>query len=243
MSILAIYPQMASSDPPDQQLALSQLVHDLKNQLTIMLACADDVARVVPQGTADTQVALLQRCAERASAIAEEFLIAAHPRSESRRTVDLNLAVRSAQSTLARVTGSNIELELRLSPETIPVAAELIELERILLNLALNARDAMPDGGLLTIETERIPEVGPGHGSVPSAAKARLTVRDTGGGMTAEVKGRMFEPLFTTKPRGTGLGLNSVAFTVRQLQGMISVESRLNNGTIVQIVLPLASGR
>lgn len=207
-----------------------------------MLACADDVARVVPLGVADNQIALLQRCAERASAIAEEFLIAAHPRFEGRRTVDLNLAVRSAHATLARVTGAGIHFELRLSHEPVPVAAELIELERILLNLALNARDAMPDGGALTVETERIAPIAQGSTSA-SVGKARLTVRDTGRGMPAEVKGRMFEPLFTTKPRGTGLGLNSVAFTVRQLQGMISVESSVDIGTTVTIVLPLAHPR
>jgi signal transduction histidine kinase len=233
---------MATDQPPDRTLALSQLVHDLKNQLTVMLACADDVARVVPPGVADNQIGLLQRCAERASAIAEEFLIAAHPRFEGRRTVDLNLAVRSAQATLARVTDASIHLELRLSHEPLPVAAELIELERILLNLALNARDAMPDGGVLTVETERIAPVPQGAASL-SAGKARLTVRDTGRGMPAEVKGRMFEPLFTTKPRGTGLGLNSVAFTVRQLQGMISVESSVDIGTTVTIVLPLSRNR
>jgi signal transduction histidine kinase len=233
---------MAAVQPPDRNLALSQLVHDLKNQLTVMLACADDVARAVPPGVADNQIGLLQRCAERASAIAEEFLIAAHPRFEGRRTVDLNLAVRSAQATLARVTDASIHLELRLSHEPLPVAAELIELERILLNLALNARDAMPDGGVLTVETERIAPVPQGAASL-SAGKARLTVRDTGRGMPAEVKGRMFEPLFTTKPRGTGLGLNSVAFTVRQLQGMISVESSVNIGTTVTIVLPLSRNR
>jgi signal transduction histidine kinase len=233
---------MAADQPPDRNLALSQLVHDLKNQLTVMLACADDVARVVPPGVADNQIGLLQRCAERASAIAEEFLIAAHPRFEGRRTVDLNLAVRSAHATLARVTDESIHLELRLSHEPVPVAAELIELERILLNLALNARDAMPDGGVLTVETERIASMSPGAASL-SAGKARLTVRDTGRGMPAEVKGRMFEPLFTTKPRGTGLGLNSVAFTVRQLQGMISVESSVDIGTTVTIVLPLSQNR
>ena len=233
---------MAADQPPDRNLALSQLVHDLKNQLTVMLACADDVARAVPRGVADNQIGLLQRCAERASAIAEEFLIAAHPRFEGRRTVDVNLAVQSAQTTLARITGPNIQLELRLSPEPVPVAAELIELERILLNLALNARDAMPDGGTLTVETERLAPTA--HGSGASAAgKARLMVRDTGRGMPAEVKGRMFEPLFTTKPRGTGLGLNSVAFTVRQLQGMISVESSVDIGTTVTIVLPLSLNR
>ena len=231
---------MAADTPPDRTLALSQLVHDLKNQLTIMLACADDVARVVPAGVADTQIALLQRCAERASAIAEEFLIAAHPRFDSRRTVDLNLAVRSAHSTLSRLTGPTIQLELRLSSEPVPVAAELIELERIMLNLALNAREAMPDGGVLTVETERIAPV-PHNTAGCAIGKARLTVRDTGRGMPAEVKGRMFEPLFTTKPRGTGLGLNSVAFTVRQLQGMISVESSVDIGTTVTIVLPLSS--
>ena len=118
-----------------------------------------------------------------------------------------------------------------------PISADIVQIERILVNLVLNAADAMPDGGALVIETALIP-VAPGPGGA-KASQVQLTVTDSGAGMTPEVKGRIFEPLFTTKPRGTGLGLTSVAYTVRQLEGTIAVDSGPNRGTTVTVTLPL----
>lgn len=225
-------------------LAFSQLVHDLKNQLMIVLACTDAVARTVPKGAADVELDALVKGSQRAIALTEEFLVGAVIGAHDARCeclpIDLNAAIRTTIPTLRRIAGEHTEVRFRESPHSLPIAADMIQVERILNNLALNARDSMPEGGSLTIETTFIPAVPRGPGAA-KPAHVRLMVTDTGRGMTAEVKGRMFEPLFTTKARGTGLGLNSVAYTVRDLQGTIAVESTVNRGTSVIVTLPLVT--
>ena len=201
-------------------LAVAQLVHDLRNQLTLMVGYVDNVAEVVVTGEADHEIAELRECAERALRLTRELLVADRPPSATRRPLNLNQLVASAAELFAPMMGDRIVLRLRLSPITIPVLAERIEIERILLNLALNACDAIVGDGVLTITTgvvgnqsdARIESTLPGR-------YARLTVSDTGCGMLPDVKPRIFEPFFTTKEMGTGLGLSSVAFTVRELGG------------------------
>ena len=226
----------------DPILAFSQLVHDLKNQLSIVIAASDALARLLPQGVGVIEVEALVKSAERAATLTEEILVGAMIGAggglEPRPPVDLSAATRMMMSTLRRILGDRVEVRLRESYEPAAVFADMIQLERILINLALNARDAMPEGGRLTIEIATIPAALRGAGSAPT--KVRLMVTDTGCGMTPEVKGRMFEPLFTTKLRGTGLGLTSVATTVRQLEGTIAVDSVVGRGTTVMITLPLA---
>lgn len=220
-------------------LAVAQFVHDLRNQLTVIIACSERIFHLVPRSHADQEIAELRHCAERASLLSRELLMAARPRSAARRRVDLNQVVAAAVERLPRFMGDRIRLRVRLSAEPVTVVAEPLELERILLNLALNARDAMAVGGDLTIETEMIVQVPPGgNKDAPPAPCARLTVSDTGCGMTPDVQARMFEPFYTTKEAGTGLGLSSVAFTVRQLQGMVSVESEPGRRTSVTVHLP-----
>ena len=228
--------------PSDPIIAFSQLVHDLKNQLTILIACTDAVVRAVPRDVARPQLEALVKSAERATALTEEFLVGAmigHARVDSRPAVDVNTVLRSTLPTLLRLAGDAIAVDLRLSPEPVPVSADTLEIERIVLNLVLNARDAMPAGGAIAIQTTFVPPL-PGGPAGPKPPQVRLTVTDTGRGMTPEVKGRMFEPLFTTKLRGTGLGLNSVACTVRELAGTIAVESGVDRGTTVTVTLPIA---
>ena len=169
-------------------------------------------------------------------------MIGTHDRVEPRPAIDLNSSVRTMMRTMRQICGEQIALCLRETPNPAPVAADMIQVERILINLILNARDAMPDGGTLTIETTFIPPVPRAPGG-PKAARVRLTVSDTGRGMSPDIKGRMFEPLFTTKTRGTGLGLHSVAYTVRELEGTIAVESVVDRGTTVFVTLPLVNGR
>ena len=176
-----------SSDPI---LAFSQVVHDLKNQLTIVMACTDALALLVPRGVADTELEALIKSAERASALSDEFLvgamIGAHDRLEPRPAIDLNASLRTMMRTVRQICGEQIELCLRESPNPVPVAADMIQVERILINLVLNARDAMPEGGGLTIETTYIPAVPRAPGG-PKAARVRLMVTDTGRGMTPEI--------------------------------------------------------
>ena len=119
--------------------------------------------------------------------------------------------------------------------------AEPGDLERVLLNLMLNAFDAMPQGGVLSIKSVLAHVHSPIEG-LRSGPYARLTITDTGCGMTSEAKARIFDAFFTTKKNGTGLGLYSAASTIAQLHGRISVESEPGHGTSVSIMLPLATG-
>jgi len=140
----------------------------------------------------------------------------------------LNQVIAGAREPLSRLLGETVELSLRLSSDRLAVAAEPDDIEGILLNLALNAREAMPTGGRLTIAT------------TPLGSRVRFTVTDTGVGMDPEVSARIFDPFFTSKATGAGIGLNSVALAVRHLNGTISVETRLGGGTAIHIVFPLA---
>jgi signal transduction histidine kinase len=222
--------------------AIAQFVHDLKNQLTILLSHAENVGLVVVTGEADEEIAELRRAAERSLALTQNLLLAAQRRSTARRAIDLNEIVRATVETLAPLTADRISVRLQLPPVPVRIAAEPFELERILLNLALNACDAMADEGVLTIETAVVHGRLSGEGEGPRRGPyARLTVTDTGPGMSPEIKNRIFDPFFTTKEKGTGLGLSSVAHTVRQLQGTIFVESQRGQGTSVIVILPLTT--
>jgi two-component system, cell cycle sensor histidine kinase and response regulator CckA len=225
-------------------LAVAQLVHDLRNQLTVMMGCAENLTYLVPPGQADLEIAELQDSADRALRLTRELLMAARPRPAARLAVDLNHVVAPIAETLSHAVGDRIRLRVQLSAEPVPVVAELVELERILMNLALNARDAMAGEGVLTIETAVVdPSSNEASEVSLPPSRAHLIVSDTGHGMTPEIRARMFEPFFTTKDYGTGLGLSSVAFTVRQLGGTVLVESKPGRGTSVSVLLPLAAHR
>ena len=222
-------------------LSVAQFVHDLRNQLMVVMACTDSLVSLLPLGCGDLEVAALRQCVHRSSALTKDLLMAARPRLANRVTVDLNELIASAMVTVTRLVGSHIRLRLRLGANPVLVVAEPLEVERILLNLVLNACDAMPDvsvpgdEAMLTIETAVAMD---GPREAPDVPHGRLTVIDTGRGMTAAVRERMFEPFFTTRSDGTGLGLSSVAFTVRQLRGSVEVKSDLGKGTSISVYLP-----
>jgi two-component system, cell cycle sensor histidine kinase and response regulator CckA len=196
--------------------------------MTVILGCVDDLAALVPKGQADGEMAELQRRVEQASQLTHELLATARPRPAAPYSVDLNDVIGPVVETLSRKYGDRIRLRLHMSAEPVRVLAQPGDLERILLNLALNGIEAMSGTGMLTIQTAVI---GP---------HARLIVIDTGSGMSPEVKSHMFEPFFTTKPTGTGLGLSSVAFSVRRLHGVVSVDSEQGRGTTITVIFPLA---
>lgn len=228
--------------PVESIVPFSYLVHDLKNQLSILVFCADTVSRAVPSGLAAVEVDALLKAAGRASNLTDQLLVAsaigAQPYLPPPGPVDLNAVIRSNLATIRRIAGEHISVRLRVSRDAAMVIADIIQIERILLNLVLNACEAMPDGGSMLVETSVLPSR-PTDAGEPPHAGIRLTVTDMGRGMRPEVVERIFEPLFTTKPRGTGFGLNSVAHTVRALQGTIAVESGVDRGTMVSITLPL----
>ncbi|MEU4163591.1 ATP-binding protein [Actinoplanes sp. NPDC026670] len=206
------------------------VAHDFNNLLAIIVNYADMMAdEVTPAGARD--LARIRDAAGRAGALTSQLLLFAKREPTEVETVDLNRVVTDAQELLGRSIGGLIRLTCRPHPEPVPVRANRGRLDQILMNLVINARDAMPDGGDVTIETDRVDTFG------------KLTVRDTGTGMTAEVKERLFEPFFTTKPvdRGTGLGLSTVYGIVTDAGGQISVDSAPGAGTTFVIMLPLVA--
>src|SRR5205085_10802157 len=158
-------------------------------------------------------------------------LLAFSRRNVPERTrVDVNGIVREAASLLERLVRADVRVNLELTHPLPAVGADLAQLKQVVLNLALNARDAMPDGGTLTIETSLV------------ADAVVLRVRDTGVGMDPATRSRALEPFFTTKPegKGTGLGLSVVYGVVDALGGRLSIDSAVGLGTIVEIALPAA---
>jgi two-component system, cell cycle sensor histidine kinase and response regulator CckA len=219
-----------------------QLVLDLRNHLTVMTLYVNAIRDGMAHCPAD-RLSELRRSAELAVRLIDALLIEGRqPQALARTFADLNEAVRRTAATLSHDEDNAIGVRLDLWPEPLEILAEPRALERVLLNLLLNAYDAMSNGGVVTIKTA-IAHAGPAAiEEMRPGRYARMIVTDTGRGMTAEVKDRVFHGFFTTKPNGTGLGLRSVALTIRQLQGRISVESEPGRGTSVTVMLPLATG-
>jgi two-component system cell cycle sensor histidine kinase/response regulator CckA len=208
------------------------VAHDFNNLLAIIVNYADLMAdEVTPAGARD--LARIRDAADRAGALTSQLLLFAKREPTQVETVELNAVVTDAQELLSRSIGGRIRLTCRTHPDPITVRANRGRLDQILMNLVINARDAMPDGGDVVITT--------GRTETPSGACAELTVSDTGTGMTAEVRERLFEPFFTTKPvdRGTGLGLSTVYGIVTDAGGHIRVDSAPGAGTTFVILLPL----
>jgi CheY-like chemotaxis protein len=157
--------------------------------------------------------------------------------------VDLNQLTSGTERLLRRVIGEHIELIIELAPGPTPIWGDPAQLEHVLVNLALNARDAMPAGGRLRIETAAVhlePNSTSAHADVVHGPYAAVTISDTGHGMTPEIMARLFEPLFTTKPKGegTGLGLAISSGIVRQNGGHIAVSSSPGEGTTFRLYFP-----
>jgi len=179
--------------------------------------------------------------AEQATGLTQSLLAFSRKQVINPKHVDLNGSIRKVDKFLSRVIGEDITMVTHLDDEPLTVFADPIHLEQILMNLATNARDAMPQGGTLTIETRRVDGEVPG-GFGEQGSWALVTVTDTGIGMDEETRGRIFEPFFTTKEpgRGTGLGLAIVYGVVTQNKGHIEVLSEVGKGSTFKITFPLA---
>jgi PAS domain S-box-containing protein len=238
----------------EEQLRLSQkleavgrlaggIAHDFNNLLTVINGYSSMLVETVSgHPYASGQVEEILAAGTRAAELVSQLLTFSRRQMIKPRALDVNQFVRDVQRMLERVIGEHIELRNQLRPDAGWIHADLNQMEGVLLNLATNARDAMPDGGVLTIESGRV-EVPPGGGDNSDLAPGsyvRLIVRDTGLGMNAETKQRLFEPFFTTKPqgKGTGLGLSSVYGGVEQNHGRIFVSSEIGQGSAFSIYLP-----
>ncbi|GIE30974.1 histidine kinase [Actinoplanes italicus] len=219
------------------------VAHDFNNLLAIILNYADFLADEVT-GDAAADLSRIRDAAGRARSLTGQLLLFAKQEPTQVDVVDLNEVVTGSGELLARTIGAGIRLVCRPRQAAVPVRANRGRLDQILLNLVINARDAMPGGGVVMVETDCCDIRDEPAVPLPPGRYARLIVSDTGTGMTAEVRDRLFEPFFTTKPadRGTGLGLSTVYGVVGDAGGHISVESVLGTGTTFRILLPYAAG-
>jgi signal transduction histidine kinase/CheY-like chemotaxis protein len=180
---------------------------------------------------------------DRAASLTRQLLAFSRRQVLQPREVGLNSVIEDMSRMLERLLGEHLELELALDPRAGRVVADPSQVEQVLMNLTLNARDAMPDGGRLRIETGRV-ESADVDGDLPPGAWATLVVADTGAGMDEETMRHVFEPFFTTKEpgKGTGLGLSTVYGIIEQSGGMIALESTPGRGTTFRIAIPAATG-
>ena len=223
------------------------VAHDFNNILSIIMGHGELLlgAREMDERT-QNGLEQIRRAAERAASLTQQLLAFSRKQVLQPKVLDLNEAVADVQKMLARVIGEDIELVASLHPSLVSVKADPGQVEQVLMNLAVNARDAMPHGGRLRMETANM-EVGAEVArdlDLTPGRYAMLTVTDSGHGMDAGTLSHIFEPFFTTKPmgKGTGLGLATVYGIVKQSGGSIQVESEVGKGTTFRIYLPVAEG-
>jgi nitrogen-specific signal transduction histidine kinase/CheY-like chemotaxis protein len=220
------------------------IAHDFNNLLTVILGYSDVVLNKL---SADhrlcEEVHEIRKAGERAAALTGQLLAFSRMQVLLPQVIDLNEVVTHVYKMLRRLIGEDIDLRTVCAPATGRVKADQGQLEQVLMNLAVNARDAMPEGGVLTIGT-RNAEVDASyareHVPMEPGSYVMLSVSDTGTGMDAKTKGRIFEPFFTTKEKGkgTGLGLATVYGIVKQSGGFIWASSEPGHGTSFEIYLP-----
>ncbi len=219
------------------------VAHDFNNVMTVILGYSAVLLQELSQhSTARHFVQEIQRAGERCAALTNQLLAFSRRQMLHPVSLDLHRVIRDLVGFLKSLLGGHITIILRLDPVPRWVKVDAVQLEQVLLNLAVNARDAMPQGGTLTIETDQVPpeQVWGTTEGARSRTYVRLRVRDTGTGMDAETKARIFEPFFTTKPQGqgTGLGLATAYGIVHQSGGIITVESEPGCGTTMTVCLP-----
>ena len=224
------------------------VAHDFNNLLTAILGYVGLILEDTPAGTeVHKEATHIKRAAESAAALTQKLLAFSRRQVLQPEKVDLAQLVKDTLIFLKRLLGEHIRIASQLDADIWPVIADPVQVEQALINLAVNARDAMPEGGRLEITLRNAPmpfgekrsdhEVQPGD-------YVEIVVRDTGVGMDDATRARMFEPFFTTKPKGkgTGLGLSSVWGIVNQSGGHITVKSAPNAGTTIELLLPRAPG-
>jgi two-component system cell cycle sensor histidine kinase/response regulator CckA len=219
------------------------VAHDFNNLLAVITSYASFVAEQTAGDPAvQADVSQIQGAAERAARITKQLLIIGRRDAQQREVLDLNTIVSGTRDLLTAALGAGIEIRMILGRNLPAIEADRGQVEQVLLNLAVNARDAMPGGGTLTIETG-VAGVGYYQGGLGPGRYAELAVSDTGTGMSSDVVAWIFDPFFTTKPvgQGTGLGLATVHAVVTGLGGSISVESEEGSGTAFRVLLPASA--
>ncbi len=220
------------------------VAHDFNNLLSVILGYSQFIVSDLPaesQHRADVQQ--ISEAGERARTLVRQLLAFGRKQVLQPQIVDCNRVITGMKALLRPLLGENVTLQVRLGAELGRVMADPGQLEQVILNLAVNAKDAMPEGGTLTIETANVMLEEAGGGlPMPAGPAVMLAIRDTGTGMDAVTRQRIFEPFFTTKPigQGTGLGLATVYGIVRQSDGNITVFSEPGRGSVFRCYFPAA---
>jgi PAS domain S-box-containing protein len=217
------------------------LAHDFNNLLTVIMGYSDLLAkRFAPETQPGSQVRQMGNAADRAASLTRQLLAFSRKQILQPQVLDLNVVVSDTEKMLGRTIAENITLATRLDARPGLVKADQGQIEQVIMNLAVNARDAMPNGGVLTIQTTNVEITGNEFAAEPKPGKyVVLKVADTGIGMDESTRARIFEPFFTTKEpgKGTGLGLSTVHGIVKQSGGHIAVCSQPGSGTAFEVYL------
>ncbi|HEX3646500.1 MAG TPA: PAS domain S-box protein [Vicinamibacterales bacterium] len=220
------------------------IAHDLNNALTAIAGYAElALGEVASDHAARADVEEIRRAAERAGSVTRQLLAFSRKQLLEPRVFDLNATVAAISRLLSRLLGADVDVKVRLAGTALLVLGDPGQVEQAVINLALNARDAMPDGGTLVLATgqETVDDAyARGHPPMPTGLYTVLRVSDSGHGMPRETQTRIFEPFFTTKEvgKGTGLGLSMVYGTLKQIGGFIFVDSEVNRGTTFRLFFP-----
>ena len=223
----------------------SGVAHDFNNLLTVIAGYTQLLlGKVDPDDPAHKDLEQVARAADRASDLTRQLLAFSRRQSVRSSMVDMGALVAEVEPILQRVAGDNVRVTAVIASGLPPVCADPGQIEQVLLNLVLNARDAMPEGGAFTVETAAttLDAEGAALAGVTPGGYVVIRVRDSGVGMTPDVQARIFEPFFTTKEpgKGTGLGLSTSYGIIRQTNGNIGVASQPGKGTVFTIWLPAA---
>ena len=220
------------------------IAHDFNNLLTIIMGYSRSLLNELgPDHRLATQIRETQKAGARAAMLIKQLLAFGRRQVLDPRVLDLNFVIDSLQGMLGPLMGGNIQLTIRKDPSLAPIKADQGQIEQVIMNLVVNARDAMPQGGTLTIETATVDvplEDRPEGPYREPGRYATLAVRDTGSGMDAETQAKIFEPFFSTKEegKGSGLGLAMVHGIITQSKGWVSVDSAPRLGTVFTLYLP-----
>jgi two-component system, cell cycle sensor histidine kinase and response regulator CckA len=222
-----------------------EIAHDFNNVIGVIVPSAHLLQRESLTPSGESRLASIMHASERAAVLTRQLLAFSRGREPEFKPVDLNATVRHTGALLERLLGREISLQLNLETDLWKVIADADQMAQVLMNLCLNARDAMRDGGTLEIQTENVlagDRVGDGIPERAHGPHVLLTVKDSGSGMTPSVRKQIFEPFFTTKTpeTGTGLGLSIVSRVVEQSGGFVVVDSEPGKGTAFNVFIPRA---
>ncbi|MHB2015551.1 MAG: ATP-binding protein, partial [Candidatus Xenobia bacterium] len=214
------------------------VAHDFNNILSVILGCAAVLTQdLQPTHPLQQEAQQIRTSAEHAARLTRQLLTFSRNQMPQPQVLDVNQAVSDLGGILRRIIHEGIDVSLNLCPQVPTVLIDSCYLEQIILSLTTNAQEAMPQGGRLHLETA-VAAITEGSPTLAGGVYVVISVSDTGHGMTPEVRARAFEPFFTTRPDGTGLGLATVHGIVKQARGEVRVESELNRGTTFKVYLP-----